>query len=213
MRAGEAGRRVAGGDRRAGIMDVAEAHLARQGYMGVSLEAIAGEVGVSKPALYYHFPGGKEQLFVEIAHRSLARILSGLEGSMAGAESGAGKLSAAARWLMEEGARGHPVNEMRDVARFSSGEHSGALAEGFRRSLYGPINAAIVSAVGAGEFRDGDPEAMTWAFLGLVSGMLDVSGVPGVGSSRARMDLSEEMVEVFLKGALVRSGEGGEGGG
>ena len=81
-------------------MDVAEAHLARQGYMGVSLEAIAGEVGVSKPALYYHFPGGKEQLFVEIAHRSLDRIRAGLESSMGRAGSGAGKLSAAARWLM-----------------------------------------------------------------------------------------------------------------
>lgn len=192
-------------------MDVAEAHLSRQGYMGVSLEAIAAEVGVSKPALYYHFPGGKEQLFVEIAHRSLDRILSGLEGSMAGVESGAGKLSAAARWLMEEGARGHPVNEMRDVARFASGEHGGALADGFRRSLYGPINAAIVSAVGEGEFRNGDPEAMTWAFLGLVSGILDVSGMPDVWLGRARKDMSEEMVGIFLRGALVRGESDVEG--
>lgn len=184
-------------------MDVAEAHLARQGYMGVSLEAIAGEVGISKPALYYHFPGGKEQLFVEIAHRSLDRIRAGLESSMGRAGGGAGKLSAAARWLMEEGARGHPVNEMRDVARFASEEHHAALAEGFCRSLYGPIRGVIGAAIESGEFRGGDPEAMTWAFLGLVSGMLDVSGVPaGAGSRGSRM--ADEMVGIFLEGALAR---------
>lgn len=196
-------------DRRAGIMDVAEAHLARQGYMGVSLEAIAGEVGISKPALYYHFPGGKEQLFVEIAHRSLDRIRAGLQDSMGRAGSGAGKLAAAARWLMEEGARGHPVNEMRDVARFASEEHHGALAEGFCRSLYGPIHGAISEAVASSEFRDGDPAAMTWAFLGLVSGMLDVSGVPaGAGKDSERM--ADEMVGIFLRGALARGGEDGD---
>lgn len=193
--------------RRAGIMDVAEAHLARQGYMGVSLEAIASEVGISKPALYYHFPGGKEQLFVEIAHRSLDRIRAGLRDSMGRAESGAGKLAAAARWLMEEGARGHPVNEMRDVARFASEEHHGALAEGFCRSLYGPIHGAISDAVASGEFRDGDPAAMSWAFLGLVSGMLDVSGVPD-GAGKDSEPLADEMVGIFLRGALARSGEG-----
>lgn len=185
-------------------MDVAESHLARQGYMGVSLEAIAGEVGVSKPALYYHFPGGKEQLFVEIAHRSLGRVSAGLEGAMAASGSGAGKLGEAARWLMEEGERGHPVNEMRDVARFSSEEHHGALAEGFYRSFYGPIHGAISGAVGSGEFRDGDPEAMTWAFLGLVSGMLDVRGVPAGGSDRDGAQMAAEMVGIFLEGALAR---------
>lgn len=196
--------------RRVVIMDIAEAHLARQGYMGVSLEAIAGEVGISKPALYYHFPGGKEQLFVEIAHRSLNRILTGLETSMGRAESGAGKLDAAARWLMEEGARGHPVNEMRDVARFSSDEHHGELAEGFCRSLYSPIHGAIASAVASGEFRDGDPDFMTWAFLGLVSGMLDVSGVPSGGSGKGNAQMADEMVGIFLEGALARGGEDGD---
>lgn len=185
-------------------MDVAESHLARQGYMGVSLEAIAGEVGVSKPALYYHFPGGKEQLFVEIAHRSLERVSAGLESVMASVGSGAGKLEGAARWLMEEGERGHPVNEMRDVARFSSEEHHGALAEGFYRSFYGPLHGAIAGAVDSGEFRDGDPEAMTWAFLGLVSGMLDVRGVTAGGSGRDGEQMATEMVGIFLEGALAR---------
>jgi AcrR family transcriptional regulator len=41
-------------------MDVAEKHLGGSGYLGVSLEEVVKEVGGSKPALYYHFPEGKE---------------------------------------------------------------------------------------------------------------------------------------------------------
>lgn len=193
-------------------MDVAESHLARQGYRGVSLEAIAGEVGVSKPALYYHFPEGKEQLFVEIAHRSLGRVLAGLEEAMGRAGSGAGKLGAAARWLVEEGERGHPVNEMRDVARFASEEHHGALAEDFRRSFYGPIHEVISSAIRSGEFRDAGAESMTWAFLGLMSGMLDVHGVPRGEERGDAAEMADGMVGIFLGGVRVRGGNGRYGG-
>jgi AcrR family transcriptional regulator len=34
------------------------------------LEEVARAVGITKPALYYHFPEGKEQLFVEISQQS-----------------------------------------------------------------------------------------------------------------------------------------------
>ena len=92
-------------------MDVAEARLAGVGYLGVSLEEVAREVGVSKPALYYHFPGGKEELFVEIAHRALRLTRESLERVMSGPGSGAERMRAAARWLMQVGhdGAGHDV--------------------------------------------------------------------------------------------------------
>jgi AcrR family transcriptional regulator len=82
--------RIGGAVTRDRVMDVAEVHLLKVGYMGVSLEEVASEVGVSKAALYYHFPAGKEQLFVRIGHRSLARVREGLERAMAGTADGAG---------------------------------------------------------------------------------------------------------------------------
>ena len=39
-------------------MDVAETHLGGGGYLGVSLEEVAREVGVSKPALVLSLPSG-----------------------------------------------------------------------------------------------------------------------------------------------------------
>lgn len=201
------GERGAGRARRGVILDVAEAHLALQGYLGVSLEAVASEVGISKPALYYHFPGGKEQLFVEIAHRSLQRVRDGLRRETGRHESGAQRLGAATRWLMEQGKRGHPMNGMRDVARFASEERAGGLAAGFYEAVYGPIRGIIAEAVESGEFRRGDPDLMTWAYLGLASGMLDVRGMSSEGAERGAERMADEVVRIFLEGALVRGEE------
>jgi AcrR family transcriptional regulator len=187
-------------------MDEAEARLAEVGYLGVSLEEVARAVGITKPALYYHFPEGKEQLFVEISHRALRRTREGLERAMSGAGDGAGKLDAAARWLMDEGERGQPMVELRGIADFVDERHRPGLAEGFYGALYGPIQRTISAAIASGEFRQDVPDFLTWAFLSLASGMLDVqrlppqAPVPETGLSADEM--ADRMVTLFLKGVL-----------
>ena len=187
-------------------MDVAEMHLGGSGYLGVSLEEVAREVGISKPALYYHFPQGKEELFVAIAHRALAHHREGLERAMAGHEAGADKLRAVARWLMSESNQDHPMDELRDLARFVSAQHQAELAEGFFGSLYGPIHRAISSAVESGEFSENSPEFLTWAFLGLLSGMLQVNNTPAGSAlpevTRTAEGIADRTSNLFLNGVL-----------
>jgi len=55
-------------DTRSRLKQVFAAHLARHGYAGVSLHAVAAESGIKKPSLYHHFPGGKDELYAEVAH-------------------------------------------------------------------------------------------------------------------------------------------------
>ena len=187
-------------------MDVAETHLGGGGYLGVSLEEVAREVGVSKPALYYHFPQGKEQLFIAIAHRALEHHREGLERAIAAHDSGAAKLRAVARWFMSEGNQEHPMDELRDLSRFVSEQHQVKLAEGFFGSLYGPIHRAISSAIESGEFSDNSPELLTWAFLSLLSGMLQVNNVSAGPSlpeaTRTAEGMADRTVDLFLNGAL-----------
>jgi AcrR family transcriptional regulator len=188
-------------------MDVAEMHLGGSGYLGVSLEEVAREVGVSKPALYYHFPRGKEELFVAIAQRALAHHRDGLERAMAAHEAEADKLRAVARWLMSEGNQEHPMAELRDLSRFVGEQHQLELAEGFFGSLYGPIHRAISSAVESGEFSENSPEFLTWAFLSLLSGMLQVNNIPAGPSlpeaTRTAEGMADSTVDLFLNGALA----------
>jgi AcrR family transcriptional regulator len=199
-------KRSVGSETRARIMDVAERHLGGGGYLGVSLEEVAREVGVSKPALYYHFPQGKEELFVAIAHRALAYHREGLERAMAAHEAGADKLRAVARWLMSESHQDHPMDELRDLARFVNEHHQAELAKGFFGSLFGPIHHAISSAVSSGEFSENSPEFMTWAFLSLLSGMLQANNAPAgptlPEATRTAEGMADRIVDPFLNGVL-----------
>ena len=207
MGSGRKNRRLGGiSSTRMRIMDVAEAHLGEGGYLGVSLEAVAREVGVSKPALYYHFPDGKEELFVAIAHRALEQHREGLERAIASAEDGAGRLRAIARWLMSERAREHPVAELRNVGNFMNERHRAELAAAFFGSLYAPIHRVISSAVESGEFREHNAEFLTWAFLSLLSGMLEVeeipSGPPVPDTTGTGETMADATVDLFIKGVL-----------
>jgi len=187
-------------------MDVAETHLGGSGYLGVSLEEVAREVGVSKPALYYHFPQGKEELFVAIVHRALEHHREGLERAIAAHDSGAAKLRAVASWLMIESNQDHPMDDLRDLSRFVGEQHQLELAEAFFGSLYGPIHQAISSAVESGEFSENSPEILTWAFLSLLSGMLQVNNAPAgptlPGATLTAEGMADRTVEVFLNGVL-----------
>ncbi len=48
------------------LMDAAARLMAHQGYVGTSVRAIASRAGVTTGAIYAHFPGGKEELFLAI---------------------------------------------------------------------------------------------------------------------------------------------------
>ncbi len=188
-------------------MAVAEAHLGEGGYLGVSLEEVAREVGVSKPALYYHFPDGKEELFVAIAHRALGEHRDGLERAISSAGDGAGRLRAIARWFMSERAREHPMAELRHVGDFMNERHRAELAAAFFGSLFAPIHSVISSAVESGEFRRSDPGFLTWGFLSLLSGMLEAEAGPSGPSppeaARPSETMADTTVDLFLHGVVA----------
>ena len=47
------------------IIDLAYSAFAKNGYSKTSLQSIANELGITRPALYYHF-ASKEDLFIEV---------------------------------------------------------------------------------------------------------------------------------------------------
>ncbi len=53
------------------IIEVARELFLSRGYKGVSMKEVAEEVQVTSAALYYHFPGGKQDLFFSIIHKML----------------------------------------------------------------------------------------------------------------------------------------------
>ncbi|NOK61961.1 MAG: TetR/AcrR family transcriptional regulator [Chloroflexi bacterium AL-N1] len=58
-------------DARKRVLDAAKRLFSQRRYNAVTLRDIAAEVGIRHISLYYHVPGGKEALFIEVTERSL----------------------------------------------------------------------------------------------------------------------------------------------
>ncbi len=59
--------RLSAPKRRAQLIEAALTVFAADGYQGTTMEAVAGEAGVTKPVLYQHFPSKRELFLVLLA--------------------------------------------------------------------------------------------------------------------------------------------------
>lgn len=85
------------------VLNVAEWLFTERGYAAVTLRDIADALGIKPASLYYHAPGGKEDLFVTVTERGLIRHRAGLEAALdAAGEDLRAQLQAAARWFLSQ---------------------------------------------------------------------------------------------------------------
>jgi len=147
--------------------------LRRQGYAGTGLNEIVARSGAPKGSLYFHFPGGKEQLAVAAMQRTGEQLRAAIAGILGSSED----LGEALARLID------------------------ALAEGLERSDYRdgcPIATITLEAAG-----DSEPvrtaAAMTFAsWLDVLQKRLRSTGLsPSEATQRALLVLSS------IEGALI----------
>jgi len=84
-------------DSRTKILEAAARLFARQGFAGVSIQAIAEQVGITKPSLLYHFPS-KEQLREQVLVELFSHWATRLPNLLRAVTTGEGQFEA----LMDE---------------------------------------------------------------------------------------------------------------
>jgi AcrR family transcriptional regulator len=153
------------------ILDVAEALFMDRGYSAITLRDIADELGIKQASLYYHFPSGKEQIFVAMAERLFDRHRAGLETALAGADIDlSAQLQAVAGWFHSQ----PPVKILgmfhADIPALSH-EHTHHLEGMARDAMYMPLRKAFVAAQERGEIRATHPDLLAGSFLWLMDGL------------------------------------------
>ena len=183
------------------VLDVAEALFMESGYNAITLRDIADELGIKQASLYYHFPGGKEQLFMAMAERLFARHHEGLEEALR--NSGAdlrSQLCAVARWFGSQ----RPVKILgmfhADMPALSA-EHVKLLGQSAQEAMYYPLRRVFVAAAERGEIRPMHPDLLAGSFLWLMDGLS--YGETRMGAP-PRNDMAEDLVSVLLDGLRPR---------
>ena len=139
------------------VLREAEQQFSERGYTAVTLRDIASALKIKQASLYYHVPGGKEQLFIEVVERTFLRHRKGLEHAiiLAGPELRS-QLRAVAIWLLSQ----PPMDLIRmtysDMPIIDQ-EHARRLSWLAYTSMIGPIEAALVQAQQNGMIHHDNP--------------------------------------------------------
>jgi AcrR family transcriptional regulator len=192
---------VANTEARERVLDAAERLFAKKGYAAVTLRDIAADVGIRHTSLYHHVPGGKEQLFIEVTERHLARHRAGLTQAIAQSRLDIrSQLYAAADWLLSQ----PPMDLVRmvysDMPAIET-SHANRLSQVAYDSMLSPIEEALVQARARGEIQHQNMGLIAGAVVGMVETMY---AVPEYALEQSREAMACEVIDVLLDGLRPR---------
>ncbi len=188
-------------DTREHMIETTASLVHRRGFYGTSLNEILLESGAPRGSLYYHFPGGKEELVLEAARQGVAIVTQLLKEVLTGSPDPADGVrafvQAAAHELHDSGfVFGCPVAPI-----VLDSPESSALAEVCQEALE-EWQQVLVEGLGSGGIERGRAESLaTMIVCGLEGGLL---------WARARRDIAPldavaEELASMVRSALPRS--------
>ncbi|MDZ4769386.1 MAG: TetR/AcrR family transcriptional regulator [Chloroflexota bacterium] len=173
------------------LLNAAEALFIDSGFAAIKLKHIAERLGVKESSIYYHFPKGKEDLFVAVMHRSLSRHRHGVSAAIAAAgDDWIAQLRAVCHWLVSQPAM--------DVMRLSKSDLPAIdpaaaleIEEAIYTSVNLPIKQILDQAAQSGHASIADSD--------LLAGML-IATVASIDIIKSRWNPRSkiEMVDILL---------------
>ena len=191
--------------RREQILKIASELFSEKSYHDVTVDEIAGEVGVAKGTIYLYFPS-KERLYLEILEDSFEAIESLLEKEIAKGDSAPLKLKKVLRLIFEF----YQMNL--DVLRILSRDETHLIREHFqfterwrlrRIKLYEKI---LERGQSEGSFRQMNTKLVAIIIFGLVRSVMFFYKI-----NRSASEISDDVFSVISEGILVAGQKGYEG--
>ena len=182
------------GGARQRVLTVAGALFGAQGYRAVTLKHIATALQIRQPALYYHVPGGKEDLFALVTRQTLQLHQRGLQAAIASVEPRITlQLHAVADHLLS-----HPPFDMARFLRSDlpalSTELAAELEQLSQESLIAPLEHMLASAYQRGDIRMVDPTVMAHVLLASFTTLHEIHRVKQTPANIVARDVIETIV-------------------
>lgn len=187
------------------IIAGARHHFLAHGFRGVTMDDLAGELGMSKKTLYTHFPS-KTALLEAVIHDKLRSVETGLKGVEGGsAPDFSIHLQRMLACIREQADEIQPAF-IRDVRR-EAPELFELVQDGRRRLIQLHFGKLLKEGRKAGFIRRDIPvELMIEILIGAVDAIINPARMGELGLT-PRTGFAH-IISVFLEGALVRPGKG-----
>lgn len=186
------------------VLDCAEGLFMRLGYNAVTLRDIADTLGIRQASLYYHFPQGKEQLYVSVAERAFQRHRAGMEAALAAVGPDlAAQLLAVADWFDTQPKISFSGMMHADMPALAD-ESAGYLARTAYECLFIPLGGIFRDAGDRGLIRAVNPDMMAGTYLAILDGVAYSGTRPGTPQRRAML---QDLISVLMDGLRPRPDE------
>ncbi len=179
------------------IIEKAKTLFIEHGYHGLSMREIAEEVGVSKPALYYHFKD-KEELFCAVLNNGIEEIGAVIDSINNQPGTSSDKLCQFMKYVLNQPSGLRAVIHLgtQEVSQLSQGARQ-VFAESYRQQFLGKLRAMIQTGIEKGEFREMDTDIATWGLLGLMFPYFYHNQFSFSALSSDRIDM---IISLYMKG-------------
>ncbi len=180
------------------VLDEAERLFLEQGYAGTKLRELASRLKIKPASLYYHAPGGKEELWQMVIDRVLKRHRSQLVSLAQQADPAfRSQLTTMADWLVSQ----PPVNMLSLITsqlQTSQSQTSVQLSERIYQAMMEPFVQVLQSAIERGEIRPVATDLVAGALIVSINGLLPLAHTGQL--PRPARELAHELIDIFLDG-------------
>jgi len=193
------------------ILDAARQVLLSRGLAGLTLEAVANELDLTKAALYYYF-NSKEALVAELIYLSLESHAEAVGAAVASADSGPAAIEALIRTAAKHyGTRkdelrlAYLVPQVGTAAATRFGPEMLARIRPFNERMYGAVAQKIRQDQQAGGVAQGiDGRRLAFLAHTSVLGMLTVEGLVETVDEAPLIHMRDAMVEELVRTFTAR---------
>lgn len=172
-----------------------------RGYAATTVREIVEAAGVTKPVLYYHFQS-KEGIYLHLMENGFEEFAGVVREAEARRGPAADRLRAlfAATYRLLQ----NHLAEVRLMHAIYYGPPQGAPAFDYdtpHQQFEDAVRRIVEEGIASGEFRGGDPEAMTWAAIGALNVTIELQICQNDRPVPA--DLVSRALEAVLHGLLA----------
>jgi AcrR family transcriptional regulator len=188
-------------DSRERVLAAAEKLFTERGYTAVTLKDIADALGIRQASLYYHAPGGKESLFIEVTERILHRYREGLQHAIASAGPDIRhQVHAAAHWLISQ-----PMMNLNRMTTSDMPEIDPRHAERLEwlayESLLVPLDQIFIHGIQSHQIAPDTPDRLGGMLLSIVEG---IHALPDRYVTYGKSIIVDDMIDIMFNGLLPR---------
>jgi TetR/AcrR family transcriptional regulator, cholesterol catabolism regulator len=186
------------------VLDTAEKLFMERGYDTVKLKHIADALDMKQASLYYHVPGGKEELFIAVLERNAERHYQGLSQALRDAEANLeDQLRAAARWFLSQ----PQVNigrMLQSDLQAVAPEKAGRLLRVIYEAFMNPIETLLAEAEARGEIHIPNMQLISGTFLTMIQSLHNIRTEWVSGSNITPYSMADDLIRVLLNGLRPR---------